>query len=288
MAGISAYAMSTALINLAAGQLAIRYDARGPSLVVSTACATGNHAIGEAFRRVGAGEADVIVAGGAEAALCPLGFGSFMAMRALSRHNDDPAAASRPFDKDRDGFVMSEGAGVVVIEDADHAARRGARVYCEIVGYGLTTDAYHITAPPPGGEGAARCMALSLASAGLRPEEVQYVNAHGTSTPANDPSETAAIRAAFGAHAGSLLVSSTKGVTGHLLGAAGGVEAVATAKALETGIVPPTANLVCPDPQCDLDYVAGGARTAHPQVAISNAFGFGGTNATLVFRRWEG
>jgi len=288
MAGVSAYALTMALINLAAGQLAIRYVARGPSLVVATACATGNHSIGEAFRLVRSGDADVVIAGGTEAPLCPSGFASFMSMRAMSRRNDDPATASRPFDRDRDGFVMGEGAGILVVEDAEHARRRGARIYCEIVGYAMTTDAHHITAPAPDGEGAARCMALALAGARLRPEEVQHVNAHGTSTPANDPSETAAIRTVFGAHAASLLVSGTKGVTGHLLGAAGGVEAVATAKALETGLVPPTANLANPDPQCDLDYVAGGARQANPQVAISNAFGFGGTNATLVLRRWDG
>jgi 3-oxoacyl-[acyl-carrier-protein] synthase II len=279
--------MPIALVNLATGQLAIRYGARGPSLVVSTACATGSHAIGEAYRAVQAGLADVIVAGGTEACLCPLGLGGFMAMRALSRRNDDPAAASRPFDRDRDGFVMSEGAGVVIVEDAAHAVRRGARIYGELVGYALTTDAHDVTAPAPAGEGAARCMAQALAGAGLAPEDVEYIHAHGTSTPANDPTETAAIHSVFGAHARSLAVSSTKGVTGHLLGAAGGVAVIAAAKALATGVVPPTANLVTPDTACDLDYVPGVARELRPRVVLVNAFGFGGTNATLAARRWE-
>lgn len=286
--GISAYFIPRSLVNLATGQLAIRLDARGPSLVVATACAVGNHSIGEASRVVRSGEADVVLAGGTEAAISPLGFGGFMAMRAMSRRRDDPATASRPFDRDRDGFVMSEGSALVVLEELEHARARGARIYAELVGYGLTTDAHHVTAPSPGGEGAARSMRLALRSAGLRAEDVQYVNAHGTSTPANDPSETAAIRTAFGDHADRLMVSSTKGVTGHLLGAAGGVEAVATALALHHGIVPPTANLVDPDPACDLDYVPREARRADLRVAISNAFGFGGTNSTLVFRKWEG
>jgi 3-oxoacyl-[acyl-carrier-protein] synthase II len=285
---VSAFFIPRSLNNLATGQLAIRYDARGPSLVVSTACAVGNHSIGEAWRVVRSGEADVVLTGGAEAGLTPLGFAGFMAMRAMSRRNDDPAAASRPFDKDRDGFVMSEGAGLVVLEALDHALERGARIYCELVGYGLTTDAHHITAPSPGGDGAARSMRRALQVAGLSPSDVDYINAHGTSTPTNDPTETAAIRAVFGTHADRLAISSTKGATGHLLGAAGGVEAVATAMALHTGIVPPTANLRNPDPACDLDYVPLEARRAMPRVALSNAFGFGGTNASLAFRRWEG
>jgi 3-oxoacyl-[acyl-carrier-protein] synthase II len=285
---LSAYFIPRSLINLATGQLAIRLDARGPSLVVATACAVGNHAIGEAWRAVRFGDAEVILAGGAEGGITALGFGGFMAMRAMSRRNDDPATASRPFDVDRDGFVMGEGSGLVVLEELEHAKRRGARIYCELVGYSNTTDAHHITAPAPGGEGAARCMRQALRGAGIAPEEVAYINAHGTSTPANDPTETAAIRSVFGRHADRLAVSSTKGVTGHLLGAAGGVEAVATSLALHTGVVPPTASLARPDPACDLDYVPKTARRIQPRVAMSNAFGFGGTNATLVFVRWEG
>jgi 3-oxoacyl-[acyl-carrier-protein] synthase II len=285
---ISAYFIPRSLVNLATGQMAIRYDARGPSLVVSTACAVGNHSIGEAWRVVKSGEADVVIAGGTEASLIPLGFGGFMAMRAMSRRNDDPKTASRPFDKDRDGFVMGEGSGIVILEDLEHALARGARIYAELLGYGLTTDAHHITAPAPKGDGAARSMKAAMRSAGIAPEEVDYINAHGTSTPANDPSETAAIRTAFGSHADKLMVSSTKGVTGHLLGAAGGVEAVATAMALHTGTVPPTAGLQTPADDCDLDYIPREARRSNPRTALSNAFGFGGTNATLVFRKWEG
>ncbi|MEQ1503140.1 MAG: beta-ketoacyl-ACP synthase II [Myxococcota bacterium] len=271
------------LINLAAGQVAIRYHAQGPSLCVSTACAVGNHAIGEAWRAIRDGDADVIVAGGTEAGLTPLGYGGFMNMKALSRRNDAPEQASRPFDLDRDGFVMSEGAGVIVLEAYEHAVARGARIYCELRGYGSTTDAHHVTAPAPGGAGAARCIRRALETAGLTPDMVDYVNAHGTSTPANDPAETQAIRAAFGPHADRLMVSSTKGVTGHLLGAAGGIEAVATCLALHTGIVPPTANLDTPDPTCDLDHVPRVAREVKLRAAISNGFGFGGTNAVLAF-----
>jgi 3-oxoacyl-[acyl-carrier-protein] synthase II len=284
---LSAYFIPKSLSNLATGQLAIRWHAKGPSLVLSTACAVGNHSIGEAWRVVRGDEADVVLAGGTEAALTPLGFGGFMAMKAMSKQTD-PSCASRPFDRDRDGFVMGEGSGLVVLEDADHAVARGARIYAELCGYGLTTDAHHITAPTPNGDGAMRAMRAALRSANVRPDEVDYINAHGTSTPANDPSETAAIRSLFGSHADKLMVSSTKGATGHLLGAAGGVEAVATAMALYTGIVPPTVGLQTPDPACDLDYVPREARESKPRVAISNAFGFGGTNATLVLRRWEG
>jgi 3-oxoacyl-[acyl-carrier-protein] synthase II len=271
------------LINLAAGQVAIRYGAQGPSLCVATACAVGNHAIGEGWRAIRDGDADVIVAGGAEAGLTPLGYGGFMNMKALSRRNDEPARASRPFDAERDGFVMSEGAGVIVLEELEHARARGARIYCELRGYGSTTDAHHITAPAPGGAGAARCMRRALETAGLEPEHVGYINAHGTSTPQNDPAETAAIRTAFGAHADRLMVSSTKGVTGHLLGAAGGIEAVATCLALHRGVVPPTANLENPDPACDLDHVPLTAREVPIRAALSNGFGFGGTNAVLAF-----
>ncbi|MEQ1566858.1 MAG: beta-ketoacyl-ACP synthase II [Myxococcota bacterium] len=280
---ISPLFIPRSLNNLAAGHLAIRYQARGPSLCVATACAVGNHSIGEAWKAIRDGDADVVVAGGAEAGLTPLGFGGFMNMKALSRRNDEPGRASRPFDRGRDGFVMSEGAGVVVLESLDHARARGARVYCELRGYASTTDAHHVTAPSPGGAGAARCIKRALDVAGLNPEHIDYVNAHGTSTPMNDPAEIAAIRAAFGSAADRLMVSSTKGVTGHLLGAAGGIEAVATCMALHTGVVPPTANLEDPDPACDLDCVPLEARQVPLRAAISNGFGFGGTNAVLVF-----
>lgn len=282
---ISPLFIPRSLINLAAGQIAIRYQAQGPSLCVATACAVGNHAIGEAWRAIRDGDADVILAGGTEAGLVPLGYVGFMNMKAMSRRNEEPQRASRPFDRDRDGFVMSEGAGVVVLEEYEHARARGARIYCELRGYGSTTDAHHVTAPAPGGVGAARCIRRALQTAGLNPEDVDYINAHGTSTPANDPAETQAIRTAFGAHADRLMVSSTKGVTGHLLGAAGGIEAVATCMALHTGIVPPTANLETPDAECDLDYVPLTAREEPIRVALSNGFGFGGTNAVLAFSR---
>ncbi len=282
---ISPFFIPRSLINLAAGQVAIRFTARGPSLCLATACAVGNHAIGEAWRAIRNGDVDVIVAGGAEASITPLGFGGFMNMKALSRRNDAPERASRPFDRDRDGFVMSEGAGVVVLESLGHARARDARIYCELRGYAATTDAHHITAPPPDGGGAARCMARALQVAGLTPEDIDYINAHGTSTPANDPAETRAIRTVFGTHADRLMVSSTKGVTGHLLGAAGGLEAIATAIALHGGVVPPTANLEQPDPACDLDFIPGAARECAPRAALSNGFGFGGTNAVLAFGR---
>lgn len=285
--GLSPFFIPRALTNLAAGHIAIEYGAQGPSLCVTTACATGNHSIGEAWRAIRLGEADVVIAGGSEAAITPVGIAGFMVMKALSKRNDDPSTACRPFDADRDGFVMGEGAGIVVLEELEHARARGATILAELVGYALTNDAHHDTAPAPGGAGAVRCMRLALQSGGVGPSEVDYINAHGTSTPHNDSTETEAIRTTFGAHAYELAISSTKGVTGHLLGAAGGVEAVATVLALHTGIVPPTANLVNPDPACDLDYVPRAAREARPRVALSNAFGFGGTNATLVFRRWE-
>lgn len=282
---VSPFFIPTVLANLATGQIAIRYSARGPSLVVVTACAVGNHSIGEAFRSIRMGDADVVVAGGAEAVISPLGITGFMNMKALSTRNDDPATASRPFDKDRDGFTMSEGAGVVVLESLEHAKARDARIYCEVSGYALTTDAHHMTAPSPGGEGAVRCMRNALRSAGLNPEDVDYVNAHGTSTPMNDATETQAIRGAFGAHADKLVVSSTKGATGHLLGAAGGIEAVIVSMALHRGVVPPTANHHTPDPDCDLDIVPNTARDMAIRTAMSNGFGFGGTNAVLVFQK---
>ncbi|MSQ00771.1 MAG: beta-ketoacyl-[acyl-carrier-protein] synthase II [Myxococcales bacterium] len=286
--GLSPFFIPRALTNLAAGQIAIRYRAQGPALCVTTACATGNHAIGEAWRAILADEADVILAGGCEAAVTPVGLAGFMAMRALSKRNDDPPTASRPFDLHRDGFVMGEGAGILVLEELEHARARGATVLAELIGYGLNNDAWHDTAPSPGGAGAARCMQAALRSARIAPDAVDYINAHGTSTPQNDSSETAALKTAFGDHARKVMVSSTKGVTGHLLGAAGGVEAVATVLALHQQRVPPTANLVTPDPECDLDYVPLVARDARLRTAISNSFGFGGVNATLVFRTFEG
>jgi 3-oxoacyl-[acyl-carrier-protein] synthase II len=281
---ISPLFIPRALNNLAAGQIAIRYGARGPSLCIATACAVGNHSIGEAYRAILRGDADVILAGGTEAALTPLGYGGFMTMRALTRNIDGASTASRPFDRDRDGFVMGEGAGILVLESLQSARARDARVYAEIVGYAATTDAHHITAPAPGHGGAARCMRLALQSAGLAPDAVDYINAHGTSTPLNDAAETEAIKSVFGDHARRLVVSSTKGVSGHLLGAAGGLEAIAATKALHTGVLPPTAHLETPDPACDLDYCPREARRTHPRVALSNGFGFGGTNACLVFQ----
>ncbi len=282
---VSPFFIPTVLANLATGQLAIRYGAQGPSLAVVTACAVGNHSIGEGFQAIRDGDADVVLAGGAEAAIGPLGITGFMNMKALSSRNDDPATASRPFDKDRDGFVMSEGSGLVVLESLEHARQRDARIYCELVGYAMTTDAHHVTAPSPGGAGAIRCMTKALRSAGMNPEDVDYVNAHGTSTPVNDSTETQAIRGAFGAHADKLAVSSTKGVTGHLLGAAGGLEAVLVSLAIHRGVIPPTANHHTPDPECDLDIVPNTAREQPIGAAMSNGFGFGGTNAVLVFKR---
>lgn len=285
--GLSPFFVPRALSNLATGQVAMRLGARGPSLCVSTACATGNHSIGEAWRTIRAGDADMIVAGGAEAALLPVGLAGFMVMRALSKRNDDPQTASRPFDRDRDGFVMGEGAGVVMLESLTHARARGARIYCELVGYSLNNDAYHITKPPPGHAGAVRCMRAALESAGLTPADVDYINAHGTSTPQNDVNETQAIKTVFGKHAATVAVSSTKSMTGHLLGAAGGLEAVLTVKAIQNNLAPPTATLQTPDPECDLDYVPRVAREMPIDTALSNAFGFGGTNASLVFRRFD-
>ena len=282
--GLSPFFIPRVLTNLAAGQVAMKLGARGPSLCVSTACATGNHSIGEAMHAIRRGEADVIVAGGAEASVLPIGIGGFMVMKALSKRNDDPENASRPFDADRNGFVMGEGAGVVVLESLEHARARGARVYCEVAGYALTNDAFHITQPPKGHSGAVRCMNAALADAGTDPQEVDYINAHGTSTEANDRNESIGIRTVFGDRADALMVSSTKSMTGHLLGAAGGLEAVLMAKAIHHGVVPPTSTLERPGKDCDLDYVPGSARDAEIGVGVSNSFGFGGTNAVLVFR----
>jgi len=286
--GLSPFFIPRVLTNLAAGHIAMAFGARGPSLCVSTACATGNHSIGEALRSIRSGDADLILAGGAEASVLPIGLGGFMVMKALSKRNDDPTAASRPFDAGRDGFVMGEGAGVVVLEELEHAKARGARIYCEVLGYGLTNDAFHITQPPKGHTGAVRCMQAALEDAQVAPDAVDYINAHGTSTAANDRNESIGIRTVFGGHADSMMVSSTKSMSGHLLGAAGGLEAVLTAKALHHGIVPPTINLDTPGEDCDLDYVPGASRETAIDVAVSNSFGFGGTNAVLVFRRFHG
>jgi 3-oxoacyl-[acyl-carrier-protein] synthase II len=285
---VSPFFIPSLIVNMASGHLSLRYKLKGPNSSVVTACATGNHAIGDAFRIIARGDADLMVAGGSEAIIDELPIAGFAQMKALSTRNDEPLRASRPFDADRDGFVPGEGAGIVVLENADHARRRGARIYAEIVGYGMTADAYHMTAPDPDGDGAVRAMTAAVRDAGLRPDDVGYVNAHGTSTPYNDKTETLAIKRTFGAHAPRLAVSSTKSMIGHLLGAAGGVETVVTVLALHHGILPPTVNYDTPDPECDLDYVPNVARKVQVEAAISNGFGFGGTNATLAFRRWHG
>jgi 3-oxoacyl-[acyl-carrier-protein] synthase II len=282
---ISPFFIPMTIINLAAGQISIKCGAKGPNLAPVSACATGTHSIGEAFRIIQRGDADAVIAGGTESTICPLGMGGFAVMKALSTRNDDPQAASRPFDKNRDGFVMGEGAGIVILEEYESAKKRGAKIYGEVAGYGLTGDAYHLTAPSPGGEGAARCMKMALDTAGVNPDEVDYINAHGTSTPFNDLYETLAIKGVFGDYAKQLMVSSTKSMTGHLLGAAGGVEAIYTLLAMERGVVPPTINYTEPDPECDLDYVPNMARKVDVKIALSNSLGFGGTNATLLFRK---
>jgi 3-oxoacyl-[acyl-carrier-protein] synthase II len=282
---ISPFFIPGSIINLIAGQLSIMYGLKGPNLAMVTACTTANHCIGDAGRLIEYGDADVMIAGGSEACVSPLGLGGFCAARALSTRNDDPAAASRPWDKDRDGFVLGEGAGILALEEYEHAKKRGARIYCELAGYGMSADAHHITAPCEDGEGAVRCMANALRNAGLNREQVDYINAHGTSTPLGDVAETVAVRNCFGEHARKLAVSSTKSMTGHLLGAAGGVEAVFSTLAVHEQVAPPTINLVNPDPQCDLDYVPNTARRMKIDVAISNSFGFGGTNGSLVFRK---
>ena len=284
---VSPFFIPMTIINLASGQVAIRIGAKGPNSCAVTACATGNHCIGDAYRLIQRGDADVMVAGGAEAAVTPLGVAGFASAKALSFRNDEPTRASRPFDKDRDGFVLGEGAGVVVLEELEHARRRGARIYSEVAGYGMNSDAYHITAPPEEGEGAVRCMELALKDAGIGKEQIGYINAHGTSTMA-DAIETQAIKTVFGARAYGIPVSSTKSMTGHLLGAAGGIEAVFSILALVHGILPPTINLENPDPACDLDYVPNKARPAAIKAALSNSFGFGGVNACLIFTRVDG
>jgi 3-oxoacyl-[acyl-carrier-protein] synthase II len=274
--------------NMSAGQVSITLGAKGPNLSVTTACAAGTHAVGEAFRSVSRGDCDVAIAGGSEATVCPLAVSGFNAMKALSRRNDDPQAASRPFDRDRNGFIIAEGGGMMVIEELEHARKRGANIYAEVVGYGLSGDAHHIAAPPEDGDGAVRCMKMAIADAGLAPEDIDYINAHGTSTPLNDVVETGAIKRVFGDHAGKLAISSTKSMTGHMLGGAGGIESVFTALAIHHGVVPPTINLENPDPACDLDYVPNVAREMKIRAAVSNSFGFGGTNAVLVMKKFAG
>lgn len=273
------------IINLAPGHISMKFGAKGPNLSSVSACATGTHSIGDAYHMIARGDADAMFAGGTESTITPLGIGGFNVMKALSTRNEDPQGASRPFEKNRDGFVMGEGAGILILEDYESATKRGADIYCEIVGYGLSSDAFHLTQPAPGGEGASRCIKMALNGAGLNPEQVDYVNAHGTSTYFNDLYETMAIKTVFGEHAQKVMISSTKGMTGHGLGAAGGMEAAFSALVLKHGIVPPTINYEEPDPECDLDYVPNEARQVDCQVAISNSFGFGGTNATLAFRK---
>ncbi|MBW1714089.1 MAG: beta-ketoacyl-ACP synthase II, partial [Deltaproteobacteria bacterium] len=284
---VSPFFIPTVCINMAAGLTAILHGAKGPNTCLATACAAGNHAIGESFRLIQRGDIDAAFCGGVEAVVAPSGLAGFSSMKAISSRNDEPEKASRPFDAQRDGFVMAEGGGVLILEELETAKKRGARIYAELIGYGLNCDAYHMTAPAPEGEGAARCMNLALRDAKLSPTDVDYINAHGTSTPLNDTNETQAIKASFKDHAYKLAVSSTKSMTGHMLGAAGGAEGVLTCLALYHGLIPPTINYEYPDPDCDLDYVPNQVREAPIKVALSNAFGFGGTNAALIFKRFE-
>ncbi|MBM9614479.1 beta-ketoacyl-ACP synthase II [Desulfobulbus rhabdoformis] len=272
--------------NMPSGHISMRIGSKGPNLTQTTACAAGTHAVGEAFRHIAYGDCDIAVTGGTESVICPLAVGGFSAMKALSTRNDDPTTASRPFDRDRDGFIISEGAGMMILEELESAQKRGATIYAEVIGYGQSSDAYHIAAPPEDGEGAARCMKAALRDAGLNPGDLDYINAHGTSTPLNDKCETQAIKTVFGEHAHKLMISSTKSMTGHMLGAAGGIEAAFTTMSLYNGIIPPTANLHNPDPNCDLDYVPLTAREVKLETAMSNSFGFGGTNGVVVFRRF--
>lgn len=283
---ISPFFIPGAIINMVSGNLSIMFGFKGPNLAMVTACTTANHCIGDSMRLIEYGDADVMIAGGSEACLCALGVGGFSAMRALSTRNDDPATASRPWDKDRDGFVLGEGAGVIVLEEEDHAKRRGAKIYCRLDGYGMSADAHHMTAPCEDGEGARRAMLNALRNGAINPDEVDYINAHGTSTLLGDLAETVAVKQCFGDHAQRLALSSTKSMTGHLLGAAGGVEAVFTTLAVQKQIAPPTINIFSQDPQCDLDYVPNRAREMKIRVALSNSFGFGGTNGTLAFRKY--
>ena len=285
---LSPFMIPMLISNMASGLFSMYKDLRGPNFATCSACATANHAIGEAWRSLKMGDAQVMFAGGAEATIVPIGIGGFCAMKAMSTRNHDPQHASRPFDMERDGFVMGEGAGVIVLEELEHARKRRAKIYCEVIGYGNTADAYHLTAPSPGGEGAARCMKMALRHSGLKPEDVSYINAHGTSTPQGDVCESQAIKAVFGAHAKKLAVSSTKGATGHMLGAAGAVEMTACALAIHHGVVPPTINYQVPDPECDLDYVPNTAREMKVNVIINNSFGFGGHNASIAAKKFRG
>jgi 3-oxoacyl-[acyl-carrier-protein] synthase II len=284
--GISPFFVPMIIVNLAPGQISIRFGAKGPNLSQVSACSTGAHAIGDAFRVIQRGDADAMICGGTEATVTPLGVGGFNSMRALSTRNDDPQKASRPFDRDRDGFVIAEGSGVVIIEELEHAKKRGAKIYAEITGYGANADAHHITAPAPEGEGAQRCMKLALKDAGLSPAQIGYINAHGTSTKMNDANETIAIKKVFADSARKVMVSSTKSMTGHMLGAAGGVETAVCALALARAVIPPTINYTTPDPECDLDYVPNTAREVKIDHALTNSFGFGGTNACLVLSKF--
>ncbi len=285
---VSPFTIPMLISNMASGLVSMYFNLRGPNFATCSACATANHAIGEAWRTIKAGDAQIMFAGGSESAVIPIGIAGFCAMKAMSTRNDDPRHASRPFDKDRDGFVMGEGAGVVLLEELEHAKKRGAQIYCEISGYGNTADAHHLTAPSPGGEGAARCMKMALRTGGLNLEDVTYVNAHGTSTPVGDVCETQAIKSVFGGHAKKLAVSSTKGATGHMLGAAGAVEMTACALAIKHGIVPPTINYQTPDPDCDLDYVPNTAREMKVNAIVNNSFGFGGHNSTITAKKFNG
>jgi len=285
---LSPFMIPMLISNMASGVFSMYHNLRGPNFATCSACATANHALGEAWRTIKMGDAQVMFAGGAEATVVEIGIGGFCAMKAMSTRNHDPKHASRPFDKERDGFVMGEGSGVLVLEELEHAKARGARIYCEFAGYGNTADAHHLTAPSPSGEGAARCMRMALRNGGLNPEDISYVNAHGTSTPQGDIAETEAIKTVFGEHARKLAVSSTKGATGHMLGAAGAVEMIVCAKALQTDAVPPTINYEVPDPECDLDYVPNTARQMKVKAIVNNSFGFGGHNATLVAKKFEG
>jgi 3-oxoacyl-[acyl-carrier-protein] synthase II len=284
----SPFTIPMLISNMASGLISMEFGLRGPNLSIVTACATSNNAIGESWRMIKFGDADIFLAGGSEASIVPIGLAGFSAMKALSTRNDEPERASRPFDRDRDGFVMSEGAGVVIVEELEHAKARGVKIYCELAGYGLSADAYHMTAPPPEGEGAARAMELALEHAKLRPEQVDYINAHATSTGLGDVSETKAIKQAFGSHAKSVAISATKSMTGHLLGGAGAVETAACALAIRDSVIPPTINLENPDPECDLDYTPNTAREKKVRVVLNNSFGFGGHNATLVVKAFEG
>lgn len=284
---VSPFFIPMTIINLTSGQISIRFGVKGPNSAVATACATGTHSIGDAFKIIQRNAADVMICGGTESVITPLGISGFTAMKALSTRNDEPEKASRPFDKDRDGFVMGEGAGVLIIEALEHALGRGARIYGEIIGYGLNSDAYHITSPAPHGEGAARCMGSAIKDAGISPDKVDYINAHGTSTKYGDELETAAIKTVFGEHAYKLSVSSTKSMIGHLLGASGGVEAAICALSIQNKVVPPTINLENPDPECDLDYVPNKAKPLDINIAMSNSFGFGGTNACILIKKFS-